>query len=120
MESVRQSAALAEVAAAPPESCSVKSCAIEGVESLHPDLEPHVLANVNCFLSPRSTFSIPCEFRSSKYRGALPGCWSPGSAKQDELNTLMAPGSELPFRRAAAASLKLTPVPGVLQVRLGL
>src|SRR6478672_8165632 len=46
MESVRQSADLAEVAAAPPESCSVKSCAIEGVERLHPDLEPHVLPNV--------------------------------------------------------------------------
>ena len=41
------------------------------------------------------------------------------AALQDELNTLMRLGSELPFRRAAAASLVLTPVPGALQVRLG-
>src|SRR5579864_6288255 len=72
---------------------------------------------LNSFLRPRSTFSMPCEVRLLKYRGAFPSCWSPGSAKQLALNTEMPVVA--PFRSAAAAACGLTPVPGSEQVTLG-
>jgi hypothetical protein len=47
---------LAEAPAAPLETRPIEACTIEGVESLHPDLKPHILPNFK--LLPQSKIGI--------------------------------------------------------------
>src|SRR5689334_2055108 len=73
MEAVCQAADLTEVAAAPPESCPVEAGAIECVESLHPDLESHMLPNAELLSQSQIDVLDPLRIQILKVPGSATG-----------------------------------------------